>query len=124
MKILFGEVDNGQVAWEEGEWYFAFTQRWQGQIPQLPKDAPLTPYEYKTVLHKAAIDELIAHVTKHCVVATVKEAAAILRVDPETIYRMCERGDLGRVRGIRYVRIPLRQVIFLSQGLKKDGSAP
>jgi hypothetical protein len=122
MNILFGEADHGQVAWEEGQWYMVETQRWQGQIPQLPPDAP--PFEYKKVLHKAEIDQVIAYVTKHCVVATVEETAAILRLDPETIYRMCDRGDLDRVPGIRHVRIPVRQVIFLSQGLKKDGSAP
>jgi excisionase family DNA binding protein len=120
MKFLLGEADKGQVAWEEGEWYFVDTRRWQGQVPQLPPDAPA--FDLETVLRKADIDKLIAYVTKHCIVATVEEAAAILRVDPETIYRMCDRGDLGRVPGIRHVRIPVRQVIFLSQGLKKDGS--
>jgi hypothetical protein len=121
MKILFGEVDKGQVAWEEGEWYFQFTRQTQGQYPQLPPDAP--PFPKETVLRKASIDELIAYVTKHCVVATVEETAKILRLDPETIYRMCDRRDLDRVPGIRHVRIPVSQVIFLSQGLKKDGSA-
>ena len=121
MKIFFGKADNGQVAWEDGEWYVVETRRWQGQIPQLPKDAP--PFEFETILTEAAIDKIIAYVTKYCVVATVEETAAILRLDPETIYRMVDRGDLDRVPGIRHVRIPVNQVICLSRGLTKDGGA-
>jgi len=121
MKIILGIADQGQVAWEDEQWYMVETRRWQGQVPQLPPNAPA--FDHETVPRKADIDKLIAYVTKHCVVATVEETAAILRLDPETIYRMCDRGDLDRVPKIRHVRIPVRQVIFLSQGLTKDGAA-
>ena len=121
MRILFGEANQEQVAWENDEWFLVETRGWQGQVPQLPDDAP--SFDNEKVLRKADIDKIIDFVTKHCVVATVEETAAILRLDPETIYRMCDRGDLDRVKGIRHIRIPVRQVIFLSQGLSKDGAA-
>jgi len=121
MTVIFGEEIHGQIAWKEGEWYLQFTRQTQGQFPQVPPDAP--PFPKETVLRKASIDELVAYVKKHCVVATVEETAAILRLGTETIYRMVDRGDLDRVPGIRHVRIPLNQVIFVSQGCNKDGSA-
>lgn len=41
---------------------------------------------------------------------TVKEAAANLRVCPQTIYNLCSRGALGCVRVGRAIRIPADQL--------------
>jgi excisionase family DNA binding protein len=37
---------------------------------------------------------------------TVREVAARLRVSTATVYKLCERGDLGHVRVLNSIRVP------------------
>jgi hypothetical protein len=51
-------------------------------------------------------------------------SAAIIPGSRKIFAELVDRGDLGRVPGIRHVKIPLEHVINLSRGLNKDGSEP
>jgi len=53
-----------------------------------------------------------------------EEAAKILNLVRDTVYRMVDRGTLGRIPDIRHVKIPLSHVMNVAQGLNKDGSKP
>jgi excisionase family DNA binding protein len=38
---------------------------------------------------------------------TVREAARVLRVSTATVYKLCARGELGHIRVLNNIRIPL-----------------
>jgi hypothetical protein len=119
------------LAWSDGEWLFEWEIQSQDQGMQQPQRPPGSPKEDKVfrlpkriVLRKAEREELVRWVKKNFAVVDVNEAADILGTVNDTIHRMVDRGDLGRVPGIRHAKIPLEHVINLSRGLKEDGSEP
>jgi hypothetical protein len=71
MTFFFGDTER-RIAWKGGDWYFADTQRYLGQIQQKSDGEPGSG-ETLTFLRKAEIDEMIEHARKHCTVATVEE---------------------------------------------------
>jgi excisionase family DNA binding protein len=125
MKLTFGydKASEQQVVWEDGGW---FLERRQHSIDQAQQrqgsDVDAKPPSPRMVLRKAERDELVAHLRTVSVTLSPKEVAEILNQTADTVYRMVDRGDLGRVPHIRHVKIPAYQVYNLSQGLDKDGN--
>jgi hypothetical protein len=130
MMVTLTTKDKGHGPWlvlKDGEWFFEWLQLSQNQGQQPRQIGPAGDQEpfrlpRTTVLRKAEREELIRWVKERQVVIGVKDAAEILDTVEQTIYRMVDRGTLGRVPDIRHVRIPLDHVINLAKGLNKDGS--
>jgi excisionase family DNA binding protein len=114
---------------QDGEWFFEEQQMSQDQGQQQRQKGPgevEEPFQLpnKTVLRKAEREEVLRWVKAREMCLDVEEAAGILNLVKETIYRMVDRGDLGRVQGTRHVKIPLQHVLNLARGLDKDGKEP
>ena len=133
MTIYLTTDDDSQgcLALEDGEWFFAREVHSHEQPQQRDRKSDETDDE-KDKLHlpermqlrKAEREQLIEFAAKHCVTVDPEEAAKILNLVRDTVYRMVDRGTLGRIPDIRHVKIPLSHVMNVAQGLNKDGSKP